>query len=530
MPKLPLVICLHSALSKECVLLCRTEDSKDFIYAGQLPTSLGSELLACDFEDYIETARRLSQTTMPKVHDICTAKKLLTGKKKDDFKQGQLPWTLENLIAPYLKDKHPLRMIRDFKNFALTEEELISRLTSYLSVILDAFSTCADQIWKGLEEQNELTRYLAIESPLYNAFIKTQLAGLTLSRKRLEDVLYELRSTYYKATKILELEHGISSTRVSRNLVWEEFQEYDLDVPEEIRDIIKLEEYLEFPVARGRILGLIETAWKSKNDYNSLLKYSPDKFSKLYPKFDIIGTVSGRIMVLEPGIQYLKRRLRNIFAPDPGKEFIYADYSQFEPGILVGLTNDDDLIQLYNEGDLYTELSKRVLGKKDNRPLAKKTLISFIYGMNREKILATLENHGCDRGAAESFLMMFQSTEKWRKDLIEKTEQSGGVSSIMGNTRYISCKGNISGREKLWIPNHRIQATASYLFKSALIQIIQNLPTFRLLLPMHDAILVEVEEKHAEEARIAIAEIMKKSVRKHFPRLLPKVHFESFGD
>src|SRR5690606_15256385 len=75
--------------------------------------------------------------------------------------------------------------------------------------------------------------------------------------------------------------------------------------------------------------------------------------NRLHPIFNVMGTVSGRILVTDPSLQQLRRGYRGLIAPDPNKRLAYLDYAQFEPGIMAFLAADSGFIAAYNEGDVY---------------------------------------------------------------------------------------------------------------------------------------------------------------------------------
>jgi DNA polymerase I-like protein with 3'-5' exonuclease and polymerase domains len=95
----------------------------------------------------------------------------------------------------------------------------------------------------------------------------------------------------------------------------------------------------------------------TKRDLSELLRMTAGIADSCELQYDIIGTISGRILITRPGIQYLKRTSRDIFVPHDGNRFIYADYSQFEPGIMAYLSGDPNLKRAYVEGDLYSNLA-----------------------------------------------------------------------------------------------------------------------------------------------------------------------------
>lgn len=87
---------------------------------------------------------------------------------------------------------------------------------------------------------------------------------------------------------------------------------------------------------------------KTEKAFESLIYMSSfSEGKRCQPQYKGFGSATGRIMMREPALQNLKREYRK-FLMDPDKEYIYIDYSQFEAGILAGITKNKNLIDLYN--------------------------------------------------------------------------------------------------------------------------------------------------------------------------------------
>lgn len=130
--------------------------------------------------------------------------------------------------------------------------------------------------------------------------------------------LYELNHTKYSSLKNLEFNYNYIGQRVNNAMSWKDIQKYtplnyladDFNfnfwkTADDFSDLCCFTENLVL-------------YYKAQNDYNALLRYTVDEYQRVYPKFDIMGTVTGRILVTSPGVQYLKRTSRSIFSPDEG--------------------------------------------------------------------------------------------------------------------------------------------------------------------------------------------------------------------
>ena len=258
---------------------------------------------------------------------------------------------------------------------------------------------------------------------------------------------------------------------------------------------------------------------------------------RVYPTFNVIGTVSSRIMVSDPHLQHLRRRYRGILAADPGKRLIYVDYSQFEPGILAYLADDASMIAAYNEGDLYTALCQRVFGTTDHRPLSKQMFLAFCYGMTPERISGLVAKAGDADGAlncnqaVNDFFLSFPGLGEYRSRLAGELERDGYVSSLWGNRRNRTRRGPLTHKEKRWAVNQPIQATAALIFKEAIIRLAETFGNCSILLPMHDAVLLQFDDDETFGDRLVQAEaLMLDAFHRRCPGISAKVIAGPFAE
>jgi DNA polymerase I-like protein with 3'-5' exonuclease and polymerase domains len=273
-------------------------------------------------------------------------------------------------------------------------------------------------------------------------------------------------------------------------------------------------------------------AHETSRDYNEFLKYKLDKYSCIYPVFDIVGTVTSRIMITSPGIQFIKRKNRDIFVPRDGMSFLYADFHQFEPGILASLSGDLELIKIYNQEDVYNGLSLLLFKDKTHRSICKTLFLSYIYGMKHENIEKLVTNMAGVEAAKQgmNFFRSFTTVEGWKKNVIEKAEQQGFSSSVYGNCRYLNKNGISTNKEKRWIPNQIIQGTASYIFKRSLLNLAKVVTDVNYLIPMHDAILLEIPNPYLDAVKKTVNDVFIQEFKSICPAITPRVSFEDFSE
>ena len=188
------------------------------------------------------------------------------------------------------------------------------------------------------------------------------------------------------------------------------------------------------------------------------------------------------------------------------KEYLYIDYSQFEAGILAGITGNKKLINLYNNGEIYEKLES--LAKVD-RDMAKTYFYCFVYG-------------GFVAKGAESFFDEYCPQTDIDKIVI-LAQKEGMVGSPLGNVRKINPDG-----DNKWVINHLIQSTSSLIFKTALLNVesINNLGKIHLIIPMHDAALYIVDRQ--EGIKNEIQKQFVAAFKRYFQNIDPIVKFKDY--
>ncbi|MEW5894445.1 MAG: DNA polymerase [Candidatus Omnitrophota bacterium] len=493
-----------------------------------------STYVSYDFSCVIDKFRSEERMSLPRLIDVQTAKKLIVGRKKNEFAPENQPWILKNIIGKYVEPSS-IKWLSEFLKLRITPSDIEAHAANFVADIMKGFEKAWSDIEEDLEKANEGERFRMIENPLYNIFLHTQLFGVSVPKEDLLEILNDLYRVHYKSLKRLELEHGFVFNPIDINSKIrfsdiKDFVRYNKIIKEDFEYDFweSVELYSEF----DEFLTTLFTAYKSFRDRNALLRYAVDQYDSVYPKFDIMGTVTGRILVTSPGIQYLKKTSRIIFKSKNGYSHLYADFDQFEPGIIASFSKDERLIELYNNGDVYTELSKVLFGSGEKRKIAKIIFLAFIYGMSQTRMEHFIEMIAGEESKIKgmSFFGKFQKLCSWKENVCRVAIQEGHACSFQGNRRYLRKKGEASSSEMRWIPNQIIQGTASYIFKKSLIEVKKAVPYVEFLVPMHDAILFQVPNEEIDNAKRAVKEIFVKEFSIVCPNIKTSVSFENFSE
>ncbi len=258
---------------------------------------------------------------------------------------------------------------------------------------------------------------------------------------------------------------------------------------------------------------------KLKNTYVDALPKQVDEHSRLHTTFALTVAQTGRLSSNDPNLQNipirteLGRHIRTAFVAGPGKLLVSADYSQFELRLAAYLAGDKELMQMFNDGaDVHTATAAQVYGRnpeevsKQMRRDAKVINFGVIYGMSPHGLSVAT---GMTIAAAKTFIDKYFELRKplldYMNHLKEKARTDGYVETLFGRRRPspdIKSSNFIvrQAAERAAI-NMPIQGTEADLMKMAMVTVDEKLKgtTAKQLLQIHDSILVECDEKDAED-------------------------------
>ena len=232
-------------------------------------------------------------------------------------------------------------------------------------------------------------------------------------------------------------------------------------------------------------------------------------------------TATGRLSSTEPNLQNIPVRtdlgaeIRKMFVPREGCVLVDADYSQIELRVLAHIAGDTVMRNAFKEGlDIHTVTASQVFGVSGEQvtPLqrrhAKAVNFGIVYGISE---FSLAEDIGVSRYEAkdyiESYLANYQGVRDYMAQVVIDARERGFTQTLYGRKRYIpelrSSNFNIrSGAERIAL-NTPIQGTAADLIKLAMIRVDKALreyyPEAKLILQVHDELIVECPEKMAAE-------------------------------
>uniref|UniRef100_UPI0026EAE214 DNA polymerase n=1 Tax=Gracilinema caldarium TaxID=215591 RepID=UPI0026EAE214 len=294
------------------------------------------------------------------------------------------------------------------------------------------------------------------------------------------------------------------------------------------------------------------TLAKLKSTYVDTLADQAGADGRLRTHFVQTGTATGRLSSRDPNLQNIPirdeegRRIRQAFVAEPGQVLISADYSQIELVVLAHLSQDPGLCEAFIKGqDVHRRTASLIFGISedqvtgDQRRIAKTINFGVMYGMSAFRLSNEL---GISRSDAQTFINTYFTTykgiRKFIDDTIRETERTGYSQTILGRRRYIPTINSRNKTEKAAAErvaiNTPIQGSAADIVKLAMIRLDRALrqkqSPARMLLQVHDELILECPQAAAEETAKIVQEEMEQAIVLRVPLRVSVETGKRWGD
>lgn len=396
-----------------------------------------------------------------------------------------------------------------------------------------------------------------LEMPLLPILAEMEGLGIKIEPKVLKDFGVELSTELEQIQgKIYEMvghEFNIASTKQLQEVL---FTERKLKPGKKTKtgystDVAVLEELAREDPVPALILRH-RTLAKLKSTYVDTLADQADRNGRLHTNFVQTGTATGRLSSREPNLQNIPirdeegRRIREAFIARPGCVLISADYSQIELVVLAHLSEDENLLAAFKDGkDVHARTAALIFGidekavHADQRRIAKTINFGVMYGMSAFRLANELNITRTDAAAfIEAYFKTYSGIRRFIEGLIAKTEKTGYASTIFGRRRYIQAinsrnKTEKAGAERMAV-NTPIQGSAADIVKTAMLNLDKALTAAqspaRLLLQVHDELILECPKDAAADTAKLVQEVMEKAVTLKIPLRVSVETGKRWGD
>jgi DNA polymerase-1 len=398
---------------------------------------------------------------------------------------------------------------------------------------------------KELKHKQQWQLFQDLEMPLVPILAEMEMAGIALDTRFLHDLSAQL------STKLNEIEtriyalvghpFNINSTQQLSQVMYDEL---GLEPPDRTRRTASghystaasvLEELREAHPLVNLVLEHREIA-KLRSTYTDALPAQVNpQTSRLHTSYNQTGTVTGRLASSEPNLQNipirteLGRQIRRAFVAGPGQLLLGVDYSQIELRIVAHAANDEAMLDAFrHDQDIHATTAAAVFGcaleevTPAMRRRAKAVNFGLIYGMSPYGLSRSTD---LTLAEAEDFVreyfQRFPGVKRYLEEIRHFAAAHGYVETLIGRRRYFpelkSAARPVSeatrARATREAINAPIQGTAADIIKLAMLRLPQALRDHglrgRMLLQVHDELVLECPEKELKATAQIVQEIMR---------------------
>ncbi len=260
---------------------------------------------------------------------------------------------------------------------------------------------------------------------------------------------------------------------------------------------------------------------------------------RIHSSFNQTETRTGRISSTEPNLQNIPvrtqrgREMRRFFTAKEGCMLVDADYSQIELRVLAHIAHDQHMLEAFAGGeDIHTTTAAKVFGLPQDmvtpllRSRAKAVNFGIVYGISAFSLSKdiSVSVKEADR-YIKDYLHLYSGIDRYMREVVEQAKRDGYVTTLFGRRRYLpelsSSNKNLRAFGERVARNMPIQGTAADIIKIAMIRVFRRLRQeqlqARLILQVHDELIVEAPEQEAAQVAALLSEEMERAVSLSLP-------------
>ena len=432
----------------------------------------------------------------------------------------------------------------------------VSKLaTNFLTITVEDTdaAACAEALWylrpvleEELKKQGMDKLYYEIELPLCPVLYRMERAGIAIDKAQLQQFGQMLTQQIADCESLIFSYSGesfnINSTKQLGELLFEKLglptlkkTKTGYSTNADVLEKLKHKHPIIPAIMDYRMLT------KLKSTYAEGLMKTIGEDGRIHTTFQNLITATGRLSSTEPNLQNIPVRtdlgaeIRKMFIPKEGFVLVDADYSQIELRVLAHIADDEAMLNAFRSGmDIHTATASQVFGVPAEqvtalqRRHAKAVNFGIVYGISE---FSLAEDIGVSRYEAkayiDSYLANYRGVKSYMKQVVEDATRTGYTQTLYGRRRSIpelkSTNFNIHQGAVRIALNTPIQGTAADLIKLAMLKVDEALrkhyPEARLLLQVHDELIVECPAELAQPVAELISREMEKVAQLKVPLL-----------
>ncbi len=388
-----------------------------------------------------------------------------------------------------------------------------------------------------------------VEMPLVPVLVDMEWAGVPVDRGRLAELsrefAVELAGLERQLYAAAGAEFNLNSTPQLRSILFTKLQLPTLKKTKTgpSTDVDVLEQLAAMGHEVPKLLIEYRELAKLKSTYvDALPGYINAETGRLHTSFNQVGAATGRLSSSDPNLQNIPVRtergesIRRAFVAPPGCRLLVADYSQIELRLLAHFSGDPGFVAAFAKGgDIHRQTAAVIFGVSQEhvtgemRARAKTINFATIYGQGPFALARQL---GITQDEAKAFIRQyferFAGVRAWLDRTVLEARERGYVETLFGRRRYIpelkDKNFNIRAFGERTATNSPLQGSAADLIKVAMIRIHASLRTqglgTRLLLQVHDELVLEVPEGEEAPAKELVKRHMESAAELRVPLLV----------
>lgn len=280
---------------------------------------------------------------------------------------------------------------------------------------------------------------------------------------------------------------------------------------------------------------------KLKSTYiEGLIKEVHREDSKVHTRFQQALTATGRLSSTDPNLQNIPirleegRKIRQAFVPSNEDWVLFAaDYSQIELRVLAHMSNDENLVDAFNQGmDIHTRTAMDVFHVSEDevtsnmRRAAKAVNFGIVYGISDYGLSQNLDITRKEAGEfIDKYLQSFPGVKEYMDNIVQEAKLKGYVTTILNRRRYLpditNRNFNLRSFAERTAMNTPIQGSAADIIKKAMIDMDAKLKEeglkSKLLLQVHDELIFEAPRDEIEILERIVPEVMENAIELKVP-------------
>ena len=407
----------------------------------------------------------------------------------------------------------------------------------------------AEVVKQALQDKELTNLYKEIELPLARVLAKLELAGVSVDETKLDTMSREMAKNILGLEELARLQaedpgFNPNSPKQLGVVLFEKLglpvikktktgYSTDVKVLEELRDKHPLVE----TILQYRVLAKLQSTY-----LEGLKPLINRTTGRIHTHFQQTVTVTGRLSSTDPNLQNIPtrtdigREIRALFVPGEGYDWLMScDYSQIELRILAHVAQDPLMLESFRENqDVHARTASEVFGmpldqvSPEMRRRAKAVNFGIVYGISDFGLAVQL---GCSRQEAGEFIKHYLERYQGVKEYMERMKalarSQGYVSTLLGRRRYLpdinNRNFNLRSFAERTAINTPIQGTAADIMKLAMLRVDAALQqsglSSRVLLQVHDELVLEVKEAEREATAALVQTEMQNAFKLDVPLL-----------